>query len=365
MLNKKLIIGANEITEVLYIGTNVHAIGGRKNKKEGIMTNRKKGFTSMGLGRGDKNYIPNEQMVVAKYHVKNYIQRNKKRRRTIRELITNSFQPRKCVVITLTFKNIKEENESSCQDMNIKEGHPFYESFKIIEEFDISDMSNKLFSPDIVEAKENTKTDEGDEKYHDIKTCNAEFKKFIKRMNYRYDNFKYVAVMSKQDNGNWHYHMVCNLSYIEFDKLVQIWRRGGVYIQKITSVMDLSKVTNYFNKNMQTSSVDLKGENGYLASKKGLNKNIELRSWSDKETERRYFEVENRRLDKAKGDGMKYINKYIHSYTYRGKSILSGDDDIFVKEGTEYECSCTIKYFKYPMRSEKFKLLDTAKPKIR
>ena len=178
-------------------------------------------------------------------------------------------------------------------------------------------------------------------------------------MNYRYDNFKYVAVMGRQDNGNWHYHMICNLAHIDFYELQKIWGMGSGYISKITDMASLKIRVNYLNKNMSLASTDLKGETGYLKST-GLNRNIVIRSWRDEEQVA--FENENSFLDAARAKGMKCINKYIHSYTYKGKTS-SCDDGVFIKEGKEYECDCTIKYFKYPIQSEKFKLLDTAKPR--
>ncbi|MFT9486053.1 hypothetical protein TEPIDINF_002211 [Tepidibacillus infernus] len=94
-----------------------------------------------------------------------------------------------------------------------------------------------------------------------LKTCNREFKKFIQRMKNRYENFKYVAVMSRQDNGNWHYHMVCNLGYIAFNELKQIWGLGGVFIGKIRNKTQLSRATSYASKNTNNARLYLKGQN--------------------------------------------------------------------------------------------------------
>lgn len=73
--------------------------------------------------RGEKNNRPaiiDRQKIIGKYHVKNYKQRNKKRRNIIKELIYNNFQPGKCMMITLTFRN-KQNNEDTTQDDNIND----------------------------------------------------------------------------------------------------------------------------------------------------------------------------------------------------------------------------------------------------
>lgn len=106
MAHEKLIIGANEITRMVYVGTNVKATGGKKEKQKCYIDDRKSDFTYDVLGR----QIWEKQIAVGKYHVKNYKQRNKNRRSIVKELICNSFQPNKSAMITLTFVNIGKED---------------------------------------------------------------------------------------------------------------------------------------------------------------------------------------------------------------------------------------------------------------
>lgn len=356
MLKKKLIIGVNEITEVLYIGTNVYATGGRKKKGIRLIADRKSGFSSMGIGKGSNIFIPNEEMTVGKHHVKNYSQRKEKRIKTVEELIYNNFQPGKCVMVTLHFKDVKKEATANNinLDFEIKKGDPFYNQYIECININLVNLSNSICSPDI-KIDENTDVeDNGD--YTDLKLCNKKFKQFIGRMHYRYTNFKYVAVMGKQENGNWHYHMVCNLNYINFDTLLKIWGLGGVYVSVIKNKTELAKVTNYAKKNIKFASKDLKGEKGYLASKTGLNRNIVVRSWADNESLE--FEKQDKRLGKEKNNGLKPISKYTRKHTYKGSA---SDDGLFYEDK---DCDCTIKYFTYRIDSkEKFKLLDLAKLK--
>lgn len=350
METKKLIISANEMTEVIYIGTNVNAKGGKKKRKNRCLGDRHADFTYDVLGR----QIPVKQIVVAKYHVKNYMQRNKTRRGIIKELICNNFSPKKCVMITLTFADVKEENsEGSCWD--IKEDSPLYESYLKVNEIEnMPYVINEIFfNNSQLEIMDN----DGEvinQKYKDLKTCNKEFKKFIQRMNYRYTDFKYVAVMGRQDNGKWHYHMVCNITFIEFDKLKQIWGLGSCYVQAIRCTSQLNKVINYAKKNMNNSSLDLKGEKGYLASK-GLNRNIVLRSWV--ESEQKEFNIQKQRLEQVKSK-VKYTESHITEHIYTGEVT---NDGLFYDDK---ECQCICKYYTYPIESiQNFEFLGIAKKK--
>ncbi len=371
MAESKLIIGANEMTQVIYIGSNLKAEGGKKKKQKRYLEDKRSDFTYDVLGR----QMHEKQIIVGKYHVKNYRQRNKKRRNVIKELIESNFQPGKCMMITLTFRN-EQNKEDNTQNDNSNEAIPNigndneydyspyidfenYDQFKNLEamEFDLVKISNDLFSPKTT-ADENNSSIEAEFTggiYSDLKTCNKEFKKFIQKMNYRYENFKYVAAVGRQDNGNWHYHVVCNLSYIDFNELKKIWGLGGAFIGKIRSNAQLCKATSYVGKNMHNARLELKGQKGYLASK-GLNRKIVLRSWADKEKSE--FAIQNERLKESEENGIKYTKKHIVEHTYTG---LTRDSGIFVEEK---ECKCTFKYYTYPIKSKQyFKFLDAAKRK--
>lgn len=72
----------------------------------------------------------------------------------------------------------------------------------------------------------------------DLDYANDEFKKFIKRVNYQVFNtkkrvLKYVAVIEFQKRGAIHYHMLCNLPFIDSKSLAKIWGHGFIKINKI------------------------------------------------------------------------------------------------------------------------------------
>lgn len=118
----------------------------------------------------------------------------------------------------------------------------------------------------------------------DVKQCNEAFKAFIRRLKRLYPNLKYIAVIEfqdKNDRGAVHYHMICNLPYIEKDQLAQIWGYGFIKINAIDKVDNLGAyVVKYMNKDID--DVRLQGLKAYNCSK-GLQKPVELKSWSNRD----------------------------------------------------------------------------------
>lgn len=77
-----------------------------------------------------------------------------------------------------------------------------------------------------------------EENITDIDYSNNEFKKWVDRVNYQVFNtkkrlMKYVAVIEFQKRGAIHYHVICNLPYIDADSLAKIWGHGFIKINKI------------------------------------------------------------------------------------------------------------------------------------
>lgn len=168
----------------------------------------------------------------SRYEQFNYIKRMKVRRETIRELVYNNFDTPYVSMITLTFDSERFENLD----------------------------------------------------FTDLNVAHKEFKKFIQRMNFNFDNFKYVATFSRQQNNNWHYHMICNIGNLTTkEQIEKIWNRGLVWVVYIFKESKLREEVNYCIDNMgQVAASDLKHEKGYLASK-GLRRNLILCSWKPEE----------------------------------------------------------------------------------
>ena len=107
-----------------------------------------------------------------------------------------------------------------------------------------------------------------------VRLANNEFKKFIQRMRYRYNNFKYIAVIEFQKRGAVHYHMISNLPYIANNELADIWRNGYV---KINNIEHVDNVGAYMIKYMTKDVFDerLHGLKSYQTSK-GLIRPVEF-----------------------------------------------------------------------------------------
>lgn len=178
----------------------------------------------------------------------NYYNRMKQRRRVIEEMVYNSFEAGKMVMLTLTF-------DSRLQ-------------------------SEKKFS--------------------DIKTTHKEFKKFIQRVNDHYDNFRYVATFSRQKNGNWHYHMICNFpTTIAPGEVSKLWKNGSFYITQIETNSEMSTVIKYVIGNMNESTAELRGNHGYLCSK-AIERDKVITSWREEQEAEYQQAFERLRTEKTK-----------------------------------------------------------------
>lgn len=133
----------------------------------------------------------------------------------------------------------------------------------------------------------------------DLDTAHEAFRKFVKRVQGKYTDFKYAGTFSRQKNGNWHYHMLFNFDATVTTKDIEdMWQYGFVSSTFITSGDELNTKISYCIDNMfKVSYSDLKGEKGYLHSK-NLQTQLVLRSWNKKEADKAY-ELLNKLLQKG------------------------------------------------------------------
>jgi len=69
----------------------------------------------------------------------------------------------------------------------------------------------------------------------DITVCNKKFTKFAKKLRRKYNSFKYVKVAEFQDKNNRgavHYHVMCNLPFVDPEKVERLWGYGFIKIRK-------------------------------------------------------------------------------------------------------------------------------------
>lgn len=118
----------------------------------------------------------------------------------------------------------------------------------------------------------------------DLDICHKAFQKFIKRVRHQYDDFRYLAVFSRQRNKHWHYHMICNFDETVSGKTIrELWSYGIVHNTVLTRHDEFESKLSYCIDNMEQVAWDeLQGEKGYLNSK-GLQNKIVLRSWNENE----------------------------------------------------------------------------------
>ena len=108
------------------------------------------------------------------------------------------------------------------------------------------------------------------ENVQDLTYSHEEFKKFIKRLEYKIKRkIKYLAVIEFQDTygrGAIHYHCLLDIPYIPQNELQEIWGLGIVHINAISHVDNLGA---YLIKYMTKDSDDirLRGKKGYLLSR--------------------------------------------------------------------------------------------------
>lgn len=95
----------------------------------------------------------------------------------------------------------------------------------------------------------------------DLTVANPLFRLFIKRLTRIYPKFKYLCVPEFQPNsGRVHYHLLCNIPFIEKLDLERIWGNGFVFLRKVDKVDNMGAYickylgkanfdTRYFKKN--------------------------------------------------------------------------------------------------------------------
>ena len=168
-----------------------------------------------------KKNIPSEY---AKF---NYYNRMKQRRKVIKELCYNNFEIPNVVMLTLTFDSKKNPEKA----------------------------------------------------YTDIEITHYEFKKFIQRVNNHYQDFKHVTTFSRQKNGNWHYHVMCNFNKsMNNAEINRLWNNGITHITYIDTASLFETAMKYLIDNMNEVAGELNKKRGYLFAK-SMERDVEITSW--------------------------------------------------------------------------------------
>lgn len=158
----------------------------------------------------------------------------------------------------------------------------------------------------------------------DLEVAHGCFRKFIKRVQSKFSDFKYIAVFSRQKTSRqWHYHCFMNFDETVLSKEIEcMWGYGMVHSTVMTGRDEIQTRVSYCLSNMyEVNYTDLRGEKGYLNSQ-GLKKQIILRSWNIKEYKRAYLLME------------KMVNSDLEKPIVSGSSVLEYKNG-WVKEELE------------------------------
>ncbi|MBP7845880.1 MAG: hypothetical protein KA007_00385 [Candidatus Pacebacteria bacterium] len=87
--------------------------------------------------------------------------------------------------------------------------------------------------------------------FTDLKKANYLFNQFIKRMNYKYPNFRYLAIPEFQQRGAVHYHLLCDMPFIHYSVIHETWGHGNIDIKTLKDVDNIGAyVCKYLSKDM-------------------------------------------------------------------------------------------------------------------
>lgn len=85
----------------------------------------------------------------------------------------------------------------------------------------------------------------------DKKRANYLFNIFIQKLKYYKPDFSYLCVPERQQRGAVHYHIICNMGYIDFNWLRELWGHGRIEVKEIKSK---KKVGAYISKYLTKSA---------------------------------------------------------------------------------------------------------------
>lgn len=91
------------------------------------------------------------------------------------------------------------------------------------------------------------------ENLQDVAQSRKEFDVFIKRLKRLHPHLQYVCVIEFQQRGAIHFHLLCNLPYVEQRTLQSLWGHGIVHIKRLDNVDNIGA---YMTKYMSKGNLD-------------------------------------------------------------------------------------------------------------
>lgn len=104
----------------------------------------------------------------------------------------------------------------------------------------------------------------------DVSFARLQFDRFLKRLRRQFLSLQFISVIEFQKRGAVHFHLLCNLPYVNVNALAEIWRHGFIKLNRIDTV---DNVGAYVTKYMTKDGMDerLIGRRSYTMSR-GLHK---------------------------------------------------------------------------------------------
>lgn len=131
------------------------------------------------------------------------------------------------------------------------------------------------------------------------KICNKKLSKFLQKLRELFPDFKYLGVIEFQKRGAVHYHILCDLPFVDKERLAKMWKHGFIDIRKPDYVIG-TYLFKYLAKDLNDEK--LKGVRVYFRSK-NLKKYLKVTGFSS-------FDL----AKKLEGCKIHFTNSYVNKY---------------------------------------------------
>ena len=169
------------------------------------------------------------------------------------------------------------------------------------------------------------------ENMKDLNKADDDFKKFIKRLKYRYNikDLKYIAVRERQKRGAIHFHFLCdwNIELLgeshtrELERFIakDVWKHGFVDIKAIGHVDNVGAyLIKYMTKNL---SVELYSNKKLYLCSRGLKRPLEYKG-EEAEALIKFYEIQKQKEVFTNSYESEYLGKITYNEYNLERSLL-------------------------------------------
>lgn len=87
----------------------------------------------------------------------------------------------------------------------------------------------------------------------DLDRAWADFNRFTKRLSFRFGHIRYVCVIEFQTRGAVHFHLVCDLPFVDVNALAKVWGKGFIKLNRTDNAQNVGA---YVSKYMTKENMD-------------------------------------------------------------------------------------------------------------